>query len=131
MGVPTLFLYNLDNPKGAKIRRMCLPLKIRTKLVAPEAFAMTLDELTSGAQPDGQPAQAAFSDEMLLMADFTSAQVDALLAGFRRAKIPPVALKAVLTPTNRAWDSVQLHRELAQEHQAMREGRRAEHSKAD
>lgn len=125
--IPVLFLYNLDNPKGAKIRRMCLPLGIRTKLVPPQAHTLTLEEMTGGAPvpADGAPG---FSDELLLMAGFTSAQVDALILGFRRAKIPMVALKAVLTPTNCGWTSVQLHQELLREHEAVRQGRRADHA---
>ena len=123
---PVLFLYNLDNPRGAKIRRMCLPLGVRTKLVPPQAHGLTLEQLIGGAPApeDGAPG---FSDELLLLVDFTNAQMDALFVGFRRAKIPPVALKAVLTPTNRSWTSVQLHQELLREHEAVRQGRRAEH----
>lgn len=45
--IPVLFLYNLDNPRGAKIRRTCLPLGIRTKLVPPQAHTLTLEELTA------------------------------------------------------------------------------------
>lgn len=126
--IPVLFLYNLDNPKGAKIRRTCLPLGIRTRLVPPQAHTLTLEELIAGAPAldDGAPG---FSDELLLMVDFTSSQIDALLQGFRRARIAPVALKAVLTPTNRSWTSVQLHQELLREHEAVQQGRRAEHDR--
>lgn len=121
-----LYLYNLDNPRGAKIRRMCLPLGVRTVLVPPQAHMLTLEELTAGTQapPDGAPG---FPDELLLLVGFTSAQMDALFQGFRRARIAPVALKAVLTPTNRSWTSVQLHQELLQEHEAVQQGRRAAH----
>ena len=124
--IPVLFLYNLDNPRGAKIRRMCLPLGIRTKLVPPQAHTLTLEEMIGGATPpaDGVPG---FSDELLLLDGFTSAQIDALVQGFRRARIAPVVLKAVVTPTNRGWTSVQLHQELRREHEAVGQGRRAEH----
>ena len=127
---PMLYLYNLDNPRGAKIRRVCLPLGVRTALVPPQAHVLTLEELTTGTQPppDGAPG---FPDELLLLVGFTSAQMDALFQGFRRARIAPVALKAVLTPTNRSWTSVQLHRELLQEHEAVQQGRRADHDKKD
>lgn len=128
MGAPVLFLYNLDTPRGSRLRRMCLPLGIRTKLVPPQAHTLTLEDLTGGAPPpeDGDPG---FSEEMLLLAGFTSAQVDALLQGFRRAKLPPVPLKAVLTPTNLKWTSVQLRDELLREHQAMTQGRAPEHAR--
>lgn len=123
---PVLYLYNLDNPRGAKIRRACLPLGVRTQLVPPQAHALTLEELIAGGTPpeDGVPG---FSDELLLLVNFTSRQMDALFQGLRRARIAPVALKAVLTPTNQSWTSVQLHQELLREHEAVRQGRRAEH----
>lgn len=128
MNAPLLLLYNLDSPKGAKIRRMCLPLGIRTRPVPPEAYTLPLGELAEGKEvPDAGPGER-FSDELLLLVNFTSAQVDALLLGFRRNKIPPVPLKAVLTPTNRTWDSLALHRELLRERQAIAEGGPTAHS---
>ena len=39
----------------------------------------------------------------------------------------PVALKAMLTPTNAAWDSEKLHEELAGEHRAMTSGEGKRH----
>ena len=45
-----------------------------------------------------------------------------LLNTMRRTEFPPVLLKAVLTPTNRTWDSRQLWQELRREHEAMRGG---------
>ena len=36
-------------------------------------------------------------------------------------------LKAVLTPTNREWDSVALHAELCREREAIRAGQAAAH----
>ena len=125
--IPTLYLYNLDNPRGAKMRRACLPLGVRSHLVAPQAHSLTLEELVAGAEPPAD-GESGFSDEMLLLVGFSSAQMDALFQAFRRAKIPSVALKAVLTPTNRSWTSVQLRQELQREHEAVQQGRRAEHS---
>jgi hypothetical protein len=127
---PVLFLYNLDNPRGGKIRRACLPLGIRTKLVPPQAHGLTLEELIQGAPPPAE-GEAGFNQELLLLVDFTSAQMDALFLAFRRAKLAPVALKAALTPTNRGWTSVQLYQELCLEHEAVQQGRRADHEKSE
>ena len=66
-----------------------------------------------------------FSDEMLVLVNCTGPLLDRFLQGFRRNKIPPVALKAVLTPTNRTWDSAALHAELLRERQAIQEGQAA------
>lgn len=125
--IPTLYLYNLDNPRGAKMRRACLPQGVRSHLVPPQAHTLTLEELVAGAEPPAD-GEAGFSDELLLLVGFSSAQMDALFQAFRRSRIPSVALKAVLTPTNRSWTSTQLYRELLQEHQAVQQGRRADHS---
>ena len=48
MPTPQILLFNLDTPKGAKIRRMCLPLKIRTRLVPQEAYGLPLSALVAG-----------------------------------------------------------------------------------
>lgn len=47
-----------------------------------------------------------------------------LLQGFRRKKIPPVQLKAVLTASNGSWNAARLCQELSLEHQAMLRGER-------
>ena len=107
MNMPLVLLYNLDSPKGAKIRRMCLPLGLRARLVQPEEYGLPLGELADGAVPCTGPL------------------LDRFLQGFRRNKIPPVALKAVLTPTNRSWDSAALHSELLREREAIQAGQAA------
>ena len=35
----------------------------------------------------------------------------------RRKKVPPIALKAIVTTQNQAWNSLQLYRELKEEHE--------------
>ena len=49
MNTPTILLYNLDNPRGAKIRRMCLSLRLRTALVPRESYGLPLGALAEGA----------------------------------------------------------------------------------
>ena len=52
MNHPMVLLYNLDNPKGAKIRRMALPLGLRTRLVTPAEYGLTLGALAEGEAPE-------------------------------------------------------------------------------
>lgn len=125
MNMPLILLYNLDTPKGAKIRRMCLPLGLRTRLVKPEEYGLPLGELVEGAAPETPWTGESFSDEMLVLVNCTGPLLDRFLQGFRRNKIPSVALKAVLTPTNQTWDSTALHGELLRERQAIQEGQAA------
>ena len=125
MNMPLILLYNLDTPKGAKIRRMCLPLGLRTRLVKPEEYGLPLGELVEGTVPETPWTRESFSDEMLVLVNCTGPLLDRFLQGFRRNKIPSVALKAVLTPTNQTWDSTALHGELLRERQAIQEGQAA------
>lgn len=48
MNTPTILLYNLDNPRGAKIRRMCLSLRLRTALVPRESYGLPLGSWRRG-----------------------------------------------------------------------------------
>lgn len=126
MNTPMVCLYNLDAQKGAKIKTMCLLLKIRVKTVTKEEYLQKLSVLTGRDEP-GNPVEGSgdFSDEMILMVNFTNAAVNNFLQEFRKRKIPAVSLKAVLTETNAEWNSIQLHDELLKEHEAMLRGRAA------
>lgn len=121
--IPTVLLYNLDTEKGRKIKALCLTLKLRARSVAQEDFSQPLDSVL-GLVPRQESSQEEerFSDELLVMAGLSSRQMNQLLQGFRRKKIPPVELKAVLTAANGGWNAFQLCRELRLEHQAMLRG---------
>ena len=56
---------------------------------------------------------------LVLRAD-NRAALDAFLRGFRQSGMAPVALKAVLTPSNAAWSSTPLCAELRREHDTFR-----------
>ncbi len=125
MNLPLVLLYNLNNPRGARLRKLCLPLGLKTRLVAPEEYGLPLGVLVEGGTPDTPWSGEPFSDEMLVLVNCPSPLMDRFLQSFRRNKLPPVALKAVLTPTNRQWDSVALHAELLREREAIGQGQGA------
>ena len=52
-----------------------------------------------------------------------SSELDAFLQAMREAGMPPIGLKAVLTPVNVLWNSTDLHSELAREHASMQRRR--------
>lgn len=60
-----------------------------------------------------------FSDEMLVMYNFSQEQQTDFLGFFHREGLVPVNLKAVLTPVTQHWSSLKLHEELAKEHAMM------------
>ena len=120
---PTVLLYNLENEKGRKIKTLCLTLKLRARSVGVEDFGQPLDSVLGLEPALDTPGQGEmFPDEMMVMAGLSSHQMNSLLQGFRKKKIPPVELKAVLTATNGQWDGYKLREELHLEHQAMLRG---------
>ena len=81
--------------------------------------------------PDGDWDGEAFDEEMLVMAHFPPALVQAFLQGLRRAGVRPGGLKAVLTPTNAQWDSLALYTELCREREAIAQGAASVHGQAE
>ncbi len=115
-----MLCFNLPSEKSGKVRLLAMQLGVRVRPVATDEYGETLAALCSwealaAAAAPGIP----FTDEMLVLCNFSSAQLNGFLGGFKRVQIPPVALKAVLTDTNLHWSAVMLQQELAQEHQAL------------
>lgn len=128
MKQPVLLCYNLHGEKMQKIRLAAMRLKIRVRPVEKDEYAQTVAALCGMEEKtDAVYTGAGFADEMLVMANFPAGMMNAFLGLFRRMGIAPVALKAMLTPTNAAWDSEKLHEEIAGEHRAMMNGEEKRH----
>ena len=128
MKQPLLLCYNLSPDRLKKISLAAMRFRIRVLAVKPEQYGAALSQLCGLAETGDPPAESpAFCDEMLVMAHFPPGLMEQLLAFMRRAAIAPVALKAVLTPTNMHWHSGQLHDELLKERQAIAQGEKAAH----
>ena len=94
-----------------------------------EAGEETQKEGTAQKQADGRLQREVpendssrkmdFSDEMAIMAGFFSAQIDAFIYALRKKGVGRIDYKAVLTPYNMKWDSVQLYEEIKKEHEMM------------
>ena len=121
----TMLVFNMDGARRAKLNMICMRHKIRIRPVAKEEFGLTLGALC-GKMPAGDAAEAeGFDEEMIVMADFTTALANAFLMSWRQAKQSPIRLKAVLTPTNVGWNAAQLYRELDEENRAVTAGEQA------
>ena len=120
MAGETVLLYNCSGPQWSKLRQVFVMQKLRMKAVEPGQYGLPLAQVLEGS---GKTAgvEEEFSDPMLVFCSLTGPQLDRLLGAMKRAKLPPIPLKAVLTPTNRDWTSQQLWQELRREHQAMQE----------
>lgn len=118
MAVETVLMYNCNDEQWAKLRQIFLMLRVRIRPVEADQYGLTLEELL-GRSEEKAPVEEEFSDPMLVFCNLPHEKLDHLLTAMGRAGLPRIALKAMLTPTNRTWTSQQLWTELRREHEAM------------
>lgn len=115
-----VLLYNIGKDKLPKIQFVLFKLGLRARQVSPTEYAQPIGYLAGleGIAPTEEAPGEPFTGEMLVMAGLSPQQFSAFLNALRQNRCT-VALKAVLTETNAAWDSQRLHRELSAEHEAL------------
>ena len=118
MAVETVLMYNCSGEQWAKLRQIFLMLRVRIRPVEADQYGLTLEDLL-GRSEEKSPVEEEFSDPMLVFCNLPHEKLDHLLTAMGRAGLPRIALKAMLTPTNRTWTSQQPWTELRQEHEAM------------
>lgn len=128
----TVLLYNIaGTPLASHLKPILLKMKIRVRTVSPDQYLEPVGILAGLKNPDlthtspmpasDQPAAdaAQFTEPMLVLSGFTEHRLDQFLLELRKKKLPPIALKAILTDQNQYWDSLTLWQELKKEHQAI------------
>ena len=133
MNMKGVLLYNISADKLKRIRVILLRLGLQGRVITPEEFSLPVGQLAgidglSPAEAALEAAEETFREEMLVMCDLPSPVFSAFLNALRQNRCP-VALKAVLTEINAGWSSVRLHRELAAEHEAMKQAAKSVHVK--
>ena len=124
---PTILTFNLSDARLSKLRFLCMKLGLAVKPVPAEDCCQPISALCGLSDPaDVAPAES-FSEEMLVFCHMDNAAVNRFLQTAKQMRYAPVALKAILTPTNAAWTPVQLCAELKQERAAIMQGETAEH----
>ena len=118
MATETVLMYNCSGEQWAKLRQIVLMLRVRIRPVEADQYGLTLEDLL-GRSEEKSPVEEEFSDPMLVFCNLPHEKLDHLLTAMGRAGLPRIALKAMLTPTNRTWTSQQLWTELRREHEAM------------
>ena len=111
----TILLYNCSGPEYSKLRQIFAMLRLRMRVVAPEQYHITLGELAEGKGEPAEQAVEAIPETLLVFCGLSQALLTQVLEVIRVAKIPPIQLKAMLTDTNKDWDTLQLVEELRQE----------------
>ena len=120
--IKKLLIFNMDEAKASLIRTLCGNLNVRLIKIFRPQYGETIGALAGipifklTNQPDRDDD---FSQEMMVMCGFTPDELDAFLKAYRDAGIPPVWLKATLTPHNMSWTAAQLYDELSKEHKQL------------
>ncbi len=119
---PLALVYNVEENRKRQIELLAARLGIRLRAVSPGEYGKPVGALC-GLEEDGGGATGlwnAFDEEMMVMAFFTEELLHGFLDSFRLAGVPSVRLKAMLTETNRRWNSCELRAELLREEAAFR-----------
>ena len=124
---PMILVFNIPADKLSKLRFTCMRLGIQVRPVENADYGQTIGALCGMAEhtDDAAPADS-FSEDMLVMANFSQQLANRLLAALKQGRLP-IRLKAVVTPTNAHWNPVQLYQELTAEREAISKGKEAEH----
>ena len=123
MKPPGLLMYSLRGETAKKVRLVAMRFRIRVRPVAPWEYEDPLGALVDGQKsPPPEAAGQEFEEPMLVMGFFPAGMMDAFVRGLQRAGVPPISLKAVLTPTNLQWNSRKLREELSREREAFQKG---------
>ena len=93
-------------------------LRLRMRVVEPDRYHVSLEELAQGKGEPGEKAQP-LAEPMLVFCGLPQALLNQVLEVIRVANLPPIPLKAILTETNRTWDTRQLYAELLKEREAI------------
>lgn len=118
----SVLLYNFnDKVRTDKVKFIFVLMGVRIKNVQKEDYLQPIGALAASGQVERTQdvmEGEGFSEEMLVLCNVTEAQLDRALAYFGKEGIR-IPLKAVMTPANQNWNSMELHDELVREHEEM------------
>lgn len=115
----TVLLYNIEKSEAGKamisiLKKMNIDVIIvKTKdLLNPIGYILGLDDY----ERSKEPIKVVPQDEMMVLAHFDEKQIDILLEIFKKANIPFIPLKAMVTETNVSWPFIQLLNNVKEEY---------------
>ncbi len=117
-----LLIFNMDESRLSLIRTFCGSQNVRIIRIYRPQYGETIGALAGipSFRLSNQPYRGEdFTMEMMVMCGFKPDELDIFLKAFRDAGIPPVWLKATVTPHNINWSADRLYNELANEHKQL------------
>lgn len=114
-----ILLFNMNKDRQLSIEKLCRSLSIKSSYVRPDSYSQSLGYL-AGIQ--GFPRTPStyngveLESEMLVFSGMDSELTDRFLQAIKDINLPPISLKAIVTPTNIFWTPVKLYQELKAEH---------------
>lgn len=114
--------YNFSDDRLRRAKFALMPLKIAVKSVEKQDFNQPVGYLAGikGIEPQAEKYSGnGFEEEMLVMHNFTSKSMELLIKALAKHGVGRIPLKAVVTPTNKDWDSVSLYRAIKADHEEM------------
>ncbi len=125
-----LYYHPDTSDKTRLLKGVLVRMGIRIKNIAPSQINETVGTLAGlpgfraenalEVQEKETEALPFIPEEMLVLHGFSSRRLDELLGQLRKAKVPPIALKAVLTESNCKWSFYELYQEIKAEHEKMK-----------
>ena len=121
----SVLLYNCSGPQWSKLYQIMMLLRMRIRIITPQLYQIPVGQLATGKWDPSQECEPGepFPQAMMVFCGISGKQFGPILAAIREAKLPPIPLKAILTPTNAQWDSRQLYEELCREREALEQAR--------
>lgn len=113
-----ILLFGVSTQKDRAVRVAAEKIGVDVTAVNRRDYGQKIGTLAeiSGFHKNGKYITVLICNGMLVFSGMDSQQVDAFLAEYKATGLPPVALKAIVTPYNVSWTADALLRELMKEH---------------
>lgn len=121
---------NADDRKTvALMKSVLVRMGVRIRNISPDQVMETVGYLAGVPGFEAQKEQAlgealpVIPEQVMVLKAFSGRRLDELLMNLRKAGVPKIELKAVLTEHNCGWSFYHLYEELKSEHETMTAGK--------
>ena len=118
--------YSTGDPRMKKqemmMKSVLVRMGVKIRNVAPDQVMESVGYLAGVPGFEKREKIPQITEQMLVMKDFTSRRIDTLLLNLRKAKVPKINLKAIVTEQNAGWSFYHLYEEIGEEHRRMNGG---------